>query len=682
MSGLADQTAPPRCDPDQAIDFLRRWHSDEPRVVVTIDPTSGAIRRRNFALDADIEMRSFIDRAQGQLNCYTQVNICAPGTTKPGKAGMIAARALHIDADLKDMGGGADVVLARLRAFEPPPSIIIFSGGGYWPLWLLNEPYQADGWVERIEGVCAGLARTAGAAPGCHNIDRLMRLPGTLNVLNQAKRAAGRRPELAYLVEANWDRRYAAGVAPSLPDEMRPPPRGPSITSLPPKWRDVIKTGDASDYGGDRSDTVAAVARVMVDHGWSDEDIESVLLDREYGISAHAREQSDPRRAVRRVIALVRRWSDSGRAPSQATLPPLQLVSPQSFMGEPIPERRWIVPDWIPHGYVTGLYGPGGTGKSLLAMQLMTATALGKPWLGVAVEPVGSIGMFCEDDVDELRRRQAAINYQLYGRDLDELGDMIWLPRLGEDNFLMTFGRDGRGVPTPLFDQIREAALDTEAKLIVIDTVADTFGGNQNDAAQVRQYVVGCLGRLARDIGGAVLACAHPSRAEQNSGGGSSGSVQWDGAFRSRLYLSDPPRSKEDDRIDDPNARLLTRKKANYAARDETIELRWHDGVISHVTYGDEAERPDAEIVFLRLLDKMTAEGQTLSHNVHAGNFAPRQFATRPERRAYKQADFARALQALLSREEIRIEEYGRPSSPKERIVRAFQGIDPGCPPF
>src|ERR1043165_339199 len=89
---------------------------------------------------------------------------------------------------------------------------------------------------------------------------------------------------------------------------------------------------------------------------------------------------------------------------------PLTIIDPRAFHEQPIPERVWAVPGWVPYGVATALYGPGGTGKSLLAMQLMTATALGRSWLGVPVAPVRSIGLFCEDDLDELQRRQAAIN--------------------------------------------------------------------------------------------------------------------------------------------------------------------------------------------------------------------------------------------------------------------------------
>ena len=373
--------------------------------------------------------------------------------------------------------------------------------------------------------------------------------------------------------------------------------------------------------------------------------------------------------AIQAKLAAAPKANGADKAP-----PRLALIDPGIWQGKLVPERKWIVREWIPSGYATALYGPGGIGKSLLALQLMTALALGKPWLGVPVAPVRSLGIFCEDDEDELHRRQGAINHQLHGCQFSDLSGMRLMSRLGaEDNLLMWYNRKAdRMVRTAFFSQILEAAREFGAKLVVIDTVADTFGGNQNDAGQVRQYVQSGLAGLARAIGGAVLACAHPSRAGMNSGTGESGSVQWDAAFRSRLYLS-PPARGEDDRSVDADARVLTRKKANYAAREEAIDLRWRDGVFGTVAAAgaDGGEKPSAENVFLAILDKMTAEGQTLSHNARAGNYAPRMMRDRPERAGYQVKDLVRAMQALLQMGDIRIQPYGKASDRREKITRA-----------
>ena len=42
--------------------------------------------------------------------------------------------------------------------------------------------------------------------------------------------------------------------------------------------------------------------------------------------------------------------------------PRLDTVDPLSFQDRQIPERRWIVPGWVPHSQTTMLTGDGGVG--------------------------------------------------------------------------------------------------------------------------------------------------------------------------------------------------------------------------------------------------------------------------------------------------------------------------------
>ena len=133
------------------------------------------------------------------------------------------------------------------------------------------------------------------------------------------------------------------------------------------------------------------------------------------------------------------------RAPLSLDAAPV-IIDPTIFDGQPVPERRWLVPHLIPRGSVTLLSGDGGVGKSLLAMQLMTAGALDpreegrkEKWLGVEVEPFASLGFFCEDDEEELHRRQDRINAH-YGCRFAELDDVRWMAQVGRDNVMLQYG--------------------------------------------------------------------------------------------------------------------------------------------------------------------------------------------------------------------------------------------------
>lgn len=367
-------------------------------------------------------------------------------------------------------------------------------------------------------------------------------------------------------------------------------------------------------------------------------------------IAAAAVAGADPADLIERQRAAGIRISDIGRQEPQRA-----VINPTSLQGALVPARPWLSADWIPDHAVTGISGSGGIGKSLLAQQLVTATALGTDWLGMPTAARRSLYFACEDTADELHRRQADIN-KACGYDFVDLADAQWMPRVGCDNLLMTFA-GGLPALTSAFAELAYEARAFGARLIIIDTIADTFGGNENDRGQVRHFVQACLGRLAREIGGAVIALAHPSRSGQADGSGQSGSTGWDASFRSRLFLG--AAEAEDGEPADPDSRVLMRKKANYARRDDRIALRWANGVLvpteppRDVFAG--ADRQRAERVFLEMLDKTTSEGQFVSANNRADNYAPRLFATRPERERLGRADFEHAMQALFAADKIMI---------------------------
>lgn len=129
---------------------------------------------------------------------YWTVNLVSEGCNKkPTKADIVAARFVHVDIDPPKGGGALDKLQtqAELAALPVPPSLIIDSGNGLQAFWRLAGPAsQSD-----VEAVNRGLAECLGG-DNCHNIDRLMRLPGTVNYPNAKKRAAGRTIALAKVI--------------------------------------------------------------------------------------------------------------------------------------------------------------------------------------------------------------------------------------------------------------------------------------------------------------------------------------------------------------------------------------------------------------------------------------------------------------------------------------------------
>ncbi len=357
---------------------------------------------------------------------------------------------------------------------------------------------------------------------------------------------------------------------------------------------------------------------------------------------------------------------------------PLAFIDPATLHGLPIPERRWIVPGWLPAAAVTLHYAAGGEGKTLLAQMLMTSAATGLPWLGLPVTHCRAMGLFCEDDAEEMHRRQDAI-CRSYGVGLRDLGDMRWSCPVGDDNTLIRFEQDGTPVMTDRFADFVAQTKVFRPELIVLDVAADLFGGNENVRQQVSTFLKFCLGGLARDLGAAVLLNAHPSRAGISSGDMDGGSTGWNGGARSRWALVTP---REEGEPVDETARVLTKRKANYSTRGDEIRLRFADGVL--VREGGlgsgmvaSLDRRNCEAVFLDLLDKVGPTGRHASDSRNSGVYAPKMFSQQPDRQGFTKRDFEVAMNRLFAAGQIRVEHYGKPSDKTHHIVRAIAGEGP-----
>ncbi|MDE0741961.1 MAG: AAA family ATPase [Candidatus Poseidoniia archaeon] len=250
----------------------------------------------------------------------------------------------------------------------------------------------------------------------------------------------------------------------------------------------------------------------------------------------------------------------------------LKRINAVELIGIP-PQRQWIIQDWLPRGCVTAIYGDGGVGKSLLVQQLMTAMATGKPWLGHINDPMKVYGLLCEDDEQELWRRQYSINTQLQ-LEMKDLENIAYVSRVGEDNMLMVFGDKDIGKLTDFFHQLLEDIQKFKPDLVVLDTAADLFGGHENNRTHVRQFIQNCCAKIARTVNAAVLLCAHPSDSGLQRKTGTGGSTAWNNTVRSRWYLEKP----EEDETH-PDIRLLSQKKSNYSSTKGKINIKWENGI-------------------------------------------------------------------------------------------------------
>ena len=209
-----------------AIDFLRWYIPNDSWTLVAIIP-DGKTETETFdpKKPGDAERcAAWVESRQGKRNLYYQVNKTrlvrtthkdgTPYESKPGKEHTLTLRALHVDLDPRAGEEPAEEyqrALKLLKAFNPPPSAIIASGGGVNALWKLAPRRDDDKRLEingdvakaqELEAYNIQLEKVF-QADHCFNVDRILRLPGTINLPTATKIKRGRKPTVAELIDFN-----------------------------------------------------------------------------------------------------------------------------------------------------------------------------------------------------------------------------------------------------------------------------------------------------------------------------------------------------------------------------------------------------------------------------------------------------------------------------------------------
>lgn len=241
-----------------------------------------------------------------------------------------------------------------------------------------------------------------------------------------------------------------------------------------------------------------------------------------------------------------------------------------------VPPREWLIQDWLAadQGSVTLFAGQGGTGKSLLSLMLAHSLATGEPWLGMPVtHRARSLVVTCEDSRDEVARRIQRIE-AASGRHVKDGLIKVW-SRQGKVNLLAFQGVGGAVAAAPFFPKLKEACVKhfgSEGGVLILDTLADFASINENDRAQVSQFIKTYLANLASEAGASIVLLGHPNKTNR----GYSGSTAWEGSVRSRWELMWRDKDKDGNEIvGGPLTLRLAKSNGTMAGKEITL------------TYGD-----------------------------------------------------------------------------------------------
>lgn len=335
-------------DSDIAIDFLKWLYPRGPWCLVAIHPDQQDIRAATFyPTPTDTDTVGDAKQYEGKLrvwleqhaswNIYYHVNRPLRDMHKKAERRDIDDVCFfHVDVDPRanenldaENERIRKVLVDNLPAGIPKPSCVVFSGGGYNALWRLEEPLSVAGdesKAEEIKRYNLQLEITLGG-DNCHDVTRILRVPGTINWPNERKRKKGRVPRRSEIVYKN-DNAY-----PVVKFVAAPPVQGKQEAGLVagggtpvkvsgnvarlnhvselgekvhPRTKVLIVNGhdpDDPNRWSSRSELLFHVCCDLVRAGCSDEQIYAVITDPGFLISASVLDKGSgaERYAIRQI---------------------------------------------------------------------------------------------------------------------------------------------------------------------------------------------------------------------------------------------------------------------------------------------------------------------------------------------------------------------------------------------
>jgi P4 family phage/plasmid primase-like protien len=310
--------------PQEAVEFLEWFQPGAPWAITHATPGWEDVRTDWPCSPAAV--RAFVAGHRERGLFYTVARVQPGVDRKPKKQQLLDISHLQLDLDPPDGVDPSDFDGWRKEALEgirsrprvPHPSYIGCSGSGLHLLWkLTGKPFPLGGeaQVEAIECYNAGLLDAFGRTDGTWNVDRLLRLPGSVNWPSPKKLRGGRKPSSAYIVELN-ERVY--DLSDFMPTASHPAARSSGNAArkagggergqlrrlghpdeldqwdVSLRMRAVIVQGtdpvDPDRYPS-RSEALFAVCRGLVECGVPDELTVGIITDPAWPISGHVLDQ-------------------------------------------------------------------------------------------------------------------------------------------------------------------------------------------------------------------------------------------------------------------------------------------------------------------------------------------------------------------------------------------------------
>ena len=173
----------------------------------------------------------------------------------------------------------------------------------------------------------------------------------------------------------------------------------------------------------------------------------------------------------------------------------LRLYSTAELLRLPPPE--WLIHGIMPAGGLIGLYGQPGVGKSFLALDFAMSVAAGVLWQDRAVKKGPVLYIAAEGGTGMGKRARAwTIDRDVKTKKITVMWLLEPIPIYGDSN-------DVDRVMEKIVDEVQ-----VHPRLVVIDTLARCFDGNENEQEDMGRFVAGA-DRFRQEFDAAVIVVHH-----------------------------------------------------------------------------------------------------------------------------------------------------------------------------
>ena len=294
-------------------DFLRALYGDAPDDLYLelrcIHPTTGEVRTLWGRMGDKRGLAAALKQAD-KLNTEGFGVYFAPCLRREKKGDADSAAwvpALWVDIDSTNQHD-----LEKLKAFDPAPSFIIASGGGWHAHWLLEQRLmlETDADKQKVAGVLRGLFSALNGDPGyVKSVASVMRLPDSVNTKPERGGVA------VAIIESDPERRYALNDFAWLESDVREERignmrvvtlNGNGHHPLPPRTESYLASGATN---GNRNAELFAAACQLRDAGYSQSDAERELIARHVTDGDKSENPTSREKEARATIASAYRQS-------------------------------------------------------------------------------------------------------------------------------------------------------------------------------------------------------------------------------------------------------------------------------------------------------------------------------------------------------------------------------------